>query len=649
MSIRRIFGSIIFTTWLCAGSLAQNTDSLLNAYQKDKGGYNFDSLLIKSKTIMFSNPDKSFELLEKIIAAAKKQKNPLYLADSYRTLGNYYSDVKADFPAASTHYRTADSLYRKIKKSEKAAEGMGAIYHCYAVIQQRKSNYPGAIELYTKALRVFDSIQNNTIRPKTLNNLSTLYSFLKDHVKAEKYARECLKISQENNDNYLISATSNTLASTLIQQGKYDEVPSLLDNAEKIAQSRQDYYILDLVHLNYGGYYHFHKKDYQKAIKHYSKCVFYAQKLGNDYELLRGLSNLSESYWLNAQISQARETALKAYTLAKKIGATDIQMRLLGLLAEIEAHEQNFEKAYRYSHQSSQLKDTIFNEKNQQSINYLETKYQTEKKELRISSLEKEKKLYGIITLVGVLSLLLFILSIFLRYKAAKRKKQIAEQKILQLEQEKQLIATQAVLEGETAERTRLARDLHDGLGGMLSAVKLNLFDMKQGVIVEAEDVSRFNKVMDMLDNSMQELRRVAHNMMPESLSRYGLRISLEDFCGSFPNVKFHFFGTEQRFDTKIETTVYRAAHELVNNAVKYAQAESINVQLVQETDRISITVQDDGQGFDPQENRQGSGLQNIENRVNAVNGKMNVFSQPGQGTEITVEINLNRVESGKN
>jgi signal transduction histidine kinase len=213
----------------------------------------------------------------------------------------------------------------------------------------------------------------------------------------------------------------------------------------------------------------------------------------------------------------------------------------------------------------------------------------------------------------------------------------LAEQKVQQLEQEKLTIATQSVLDGETAERSRLARDLHDGLGGMLSAVKLNLFDVKNGVILEADDVSKFNRVVNLLDESMQELRRVAHNMMPESLSRYGLKVALTDFCGNIPNLKFHFYGEENRLEPRLEVMIYRTIHELVNNALKHASAEVINVQLVQQQDSVTLTVQDNGKGFDPAVAVSGTGLNNIRNRAEMFRGTLDIVSSPGKGTEVSV------------
>ena len=278
-----------------------------------------------------------------------------------------------------------------------------------------------------------------------------------------------------------------------------------------------------------------------------------------------------------------------------------------------------------------------------------EERYKTGKGELRIGVLERKWKLHGIIASTWLLFLLLLSLLLYLRQKSVQGKKKLAEQKIIQLMQEKKIIATQAVMDGETAERSRLARDLHDGLGGMLSAVKLNLFAMKQDVFMEAEDISRFNKVMDMLDNCMQELRRVAHNMMPESLSRFGLKVAVEDFCHSFPNVRFHFFGEEKRIDKKTEITLYCAIFELVNNAVKHANAQHIDMQIVQQPDRISITVEDDGIGFDPLTHPEGTGLHNVANRISSAGGTLNILSVQGKGTEITIDMNMDTESDEQN
>ncbi|MDR1813422.1 MAG: sensor histidine kinase, partial [Tannerella sp.] len=303
---------------------------------------------------------------------------------------------------------------------------------------------------------------------------------------------------------------------------------------------------------------------------------------------------------------------------------------------------------------------------------------ETEKKELRISALEEEKRLQRFIGLaVGAALLLaaLALLFVWLWTRQKRRKAEleasqarlIAEQatlQIKQLEQEKQLVATQAVLDGETQERTRLARDLHDGLGSYLSAVKRNLGDIKP----DGETAARIDAISAMLDDSIRELRRVAHHLMPDTLSRFGLKPALRDFCDALPSVQFTWYGEETRLDPKLEIMLYRTIHELLNNALKHSHAEHILVQVVQQPDRLAFTVQDDGIGFDPalvasnatasaadasanasadtSSNaatpiKSGMGLANVRTRLAAYGGTLTLVSHPNQGAEITGELQL--------
>ena len=277
----------------------------------------------------------------------------------------------------------------------------------------------------------------------------------------------------------------------------------------------------------------------------------------------------------------------------------------------------------------------------QSSLSEMEVKYETEKKEIQITAMKEERQFIIWLSIAGGMILVLALAFFIVRQRLAVNKRKLAEQEIKQLKQEKQLLATQAVLEGETAERTRLARDLHDGLGGMLSVVKLNLNDVKKGASMEGEDVTRFNQALNILEEAVHELRRVAHNLMPESLTRYGLKVSLNDFCNSIPIAEFHYFGKDNRLDQKLEVVIYRTAYELVNNALKHAGANRIVVQIVHEVDRLALTVQDDGCGFNVSSKNDGTGLNNIRNRISLYNGRMDIWSKPEGGTEASVEFNL--------
>ena len=620
--------------------------SISSNAQKTSGDVNIDSLIAKARSLTFSFPDSTFKMSTRAIELSIKQNNPLMLANSYRLRGAYYTDIRGDYEQAVKSYRIADSIYRT-NNGKAFREGVGAIFHCYGTIEQRKGNYFEAIQNYSKALSILDSVGNRSILPKTLNNVSILYAFLKEFDKAEKYARECLKICEENNDEYLISVCSVGLADALISQKKYDEVPRLLTRAREIAFARNDLYILELSHLNFGNYYYLYKMDFKQAISDYLLALKYAESLGSEWEQVRVQANLSEIYFEDNQIVYAQKTAEKALGVATKMNLKDIEQRLLKILAKVQANNKNYGKAYEYLRLSYQLNDTVFDENNQRHINYLESLYQTEKKEKEIyvlHSQQKEndlllkRKSFLIVALIGAIVLILLV-AVFV-YMRNRDRRIIQEQRIKRFEQEKQLVATQALLEGETVERARLSKDLHDGLGGLLSVTKHKIANMKGSLTIPEDQVENFNSALEMLDSSIKELRRVSHNLMPESLMRFGLNPAINDFCNSIDKVEYHFYGVEKRLDEKLEAAAFRIVSELVNNVLKHADASKINVQFVQEQNRISLTVYDDGCGFDPKsiDRSKSGGLNNIDSRVISFNGRLDIFSAPGKGTEISVE-----------
>jgi signal transduction histidine kinase len=298
------------------------------------------------------------------------------------------------------------------------------------------------------------------------------------------------------------------------------------------------------------------------------------------------------------------------------------------------------EEAIHYSQEQIRMKEADLNKDWAQKIAEVDTKYNTEKKELEITALKNEKKTNTIL----IVSLLAILAAgagtAYSLYKNLKQRQLLSAQRIKELEQERQITATQSVLEGETTERARLSRDLHDGLGGMLSVAKLKISTMKGNLTIPEEIVSSLNSAMELIDSSIKELRRVAHNLMPESLMKYGLNAALADFCHSTDKVTYHFFGNDRRSDEKTEIATYRIVNELVNNSLRHSEAENINVQLLIDDTRIHVIVEDDGKGFDMEtaEAKGGNGLKNIRSRVTSLGGKLEFITGLGKGTEVNVE-----------
>ena len=239
--------------------------------------------------------------------------------------------------------------------------------------------------------------------------------------------------------------------------------------------------------------------------------------------------------------------------------------------------------------------------------------------------------LAGSIFLVFITGLFLFI------FQYRKR--------MIMHENEKQLLALNSILKGQEDERSRMARDLHDGVGGMLSGIKLNLSSMKGNMIIHEKDAQLFNRSIVQLDNAIAEMRRVAHNMMPEALIKFGINEAVQDFCDGINQsnaVKMKYTSIDlQPMEKSTEIILYRIIQELSNNAIKHAAAKNIFVQLNQHQKGLSLVVEDDGKGFDPLQITRGAGLQNVQSRVDYLKGNFTIESQPGEGSSINVEIPL--------
>ena len=174
---------------------------------------------------------------------------------------------------------------------------------------------------------------------------------------------------------------------------------------------------------------------------------------------------------------------------------------------------------------------------------------------------------------------------------------------------------------------------------------------MKGNLIMTPDNAQAFERSIDMLDSSIKEMRRVAHNMMPEILVRYGLDTALKDFCNEIDRsgvirTSYQSIGMDKvELEQTASVTIYRIVQELVNNTMKHAAAKSLMVQLhASELEKLlTLTVEDDGTGFDPSvlHQAQGIGWNNIKNRVEFLKGKIDINSAAGKGTSVLIELNM--------
>jgi two-component system NarL family sensor kinase len=363
-------------------------------------------------------------------------------------------------------------------------------------------------------------------------------------------------------------------------------------------------------------------------------------------ECLKTLMFLAED---NNQPELSAKYTKQAMKIAEDNEMTDHLVELYEDYATDLARQHDYKAAYDYLMKYTIMNDSIQGVDVQKQLQELDTKYLTAQKEKQIVTLENEKQtrntlIYGLVA--GLVALALISV---LTYRNITIRKRIAEKEVQQLQQERQLVATNSILKGQEEERTRVARDLHDGLGGLLSGIKLTLNSVKGNVILPEESAMTFTRALTQLDGAISEMRRVAHSMMPETLVRFGLIDALNDFCEGISasgqlKVVMQDFGFDKRLDSSVEIVLYRVVQELLNNVLKYAEATEAHVQLTWVENNVSLTVEDNGKGFDVStlDQNKGAGMRNVQARVDYLNGKLDIQSKPDEGTSISVEIVFN-------
>lgn len=331
---------------------------------------------------------------------------------------------------------------------------------------------------------------------------------------------------------------------------------------------------------------------------------------------------------------------------------------IYGELAKTNEHLKDYQSAYRWLNLQRNITDSINSSESKLKINELETKYRSAQSRQKIAALQAQNRQAALNTknerlytgILGIGCLLLFAVLGFAILNA-RNKRKLAEQKEInyqqqlgEMEQKQQLKVAKAMLDGEELERERIARDLHDGLGGMLAGVKINLSSWAEDQSDIWEDQS-FRRTVGQLDAAVSELRRIARNMVPDTLLKFGLETALKDLCEFYMRdgleISCESFGIRKDIPLTVQLNVYRIIQELISNSIRHSGAAHILMQCSQNGSSIFITFEDDGSGFDPDavRNKKGMGLDNLNNRIAYLKGDMEILSAPGEGTTINIEL----------
>lgn len=605
--------------------------------------------------IMNSDTAEALKWLNEGLVLCKKQNYDYGFGHIYNGFGIYYLETSR-LSQAKPYFQMSYE-YNKKSKKDTAPLGAATALGNLSLIAESEHDIESAVNLKLQALDIWKASPFSE-RYIAVGNLyisiGTLYSKENQFDKAIYYNKKGIetRLNADLRDSDL--ATSYVfLMNNFIRSNQLDSASKYVSIIESLVNEIKS---PTLYMRYYGsmGELEFERKNFEKALSYNQSMLDYAKQAQRKVNEISAYLNIAKCYQQLKQPAQALPYFKEALIMSEKANRIEGRKSAMQGLADTYHQLKNDTEAFRYLSQYNVLKDSIIAEETKVKLNEIDTKYQAAQKEKQILVLEKESRhqdtlIYG---LLGGLAALVLIGGLIYRnlssqQKIAKQQTILKEKEIQQLQQERQLVATNSILKGQEEERTRVARDLHDGLGGLLTSIKLTLSKVKGNFILPEASVGVFARALEQLDNAISEMRRVAHSMMPETLVRYGLPDALKDFCDDINetgkiNIHLQLLGMEKRLESSVEVVIYRIIQELLNNILKHAEASDAYLQLaLNQSGIISLTVEDNGQGFNlaQLEHNKGAGMRNIENRVAYLGGKINIQSQPNDGTSVLIEI----------
>ncbi len=501
----------------------------------------------------------------------------------------------------------------KLAEDAGSLEQMGKAYSLIGAMFEYQEKYNKSLEYYKKALDIFQKMEHQTETLRMYAEIGSHYVKLNQLDSATKYLTESLNLAIANNDKRIAGVS-------------YDDLGAIFSK----------------------------KKDFTNSLKNYHSAL----KVWEEMELptMRGRTSISiGNLWLQNNVSDsAKVWILKGIELLKPYNDYYSLFKAYNKMYEIYNTEGNHEKALAFHSLMSDVKDSLTTLADQESLNKLLVEYQSNEKEkenteLKLLNTEKELALVRRNRMligggIGAFALLSFL---GFSYRSSRQKRVIAEkeksiqeEKVKSLERERQVISLQAMVNGQESERSRVAKDLHDSMGAMFSTLKMYLstIESKETHLQQNE---LYIKSKKLVDSSAEEMRRIAHDMMPEVLLRLGLVQAVQELTDNINAAKslhitFQHFDMEARMPASFERMLYRIVQELLNNIIKHSGATETVVEFIKSENSLNITIEDNGKGFNATNDKEG--LNTVKQRVQYLDGKMQIDSENNIGTTIMME-----------
>ncbi|ATN05142.1 hypothetical protein CRN76_06855 [Chryseobacterium indologenes] len=577
------------------------------------------------------------------------QGSKLLTALYYFYQGSLYHSLNPE--KAAVDYLKSDSLLAKVTVPRASYFRAKALFN-YALLYDDKDNTGVAVDIVlNRVIPIAKKAGDPTLLGENYMYAGQFFQGAGQYKVAAQYYLQAIQQLQTSDKKSLIFRTYIYATQNYCLLKRMDDARATLEKAKNLlphftdTKMQAEYYEIEALYLWQG------EKQFVRAQQSLDKGMAIAKKLQEEYinnSLQFSKYNL---YMAEGKNSQAIQTLHRLAKSSLYLLKAENRKSVYKGLAQNYAALNNMPMAYRWQRKYAETSDSLAEKRLAKNINELEIKYRTTENQKRIFALEAEKRQAILASknnrlANGLLTFGCFLLICTAAYSIIlyRKNKKISAQQLKDIQQQQEIRLSQAMLQLQEEERSRMARDLHDGVGSMLAGIKINL----SGIAAEVDQPYNqwIDDTMRQLDNSVAELRRIAHNLVPDILLRYGLEVALQELAEILispkTSIDLQCLNIQPDIAIGVQLSIYRIIQELLSNAVKHADANSILVQCSQNEHIFMIAVEDDGKGFDTADPGiyRGIGISNIKNRVAYLNGSISYSRGKDQtGTIVNIEL----------
>lgn len=563
------------------------------------------------------------------------------LTDSQRVrtlfqLGRDYLNINSDSSVFFLHETVR--LAAKTGQHRSEAEA----YALLGVHEKNKGNYENALQFHLRALKIKEENHDEPVLATTYNDIGVLYKTMGRFQEALVYYKKSNELCRRLGIQKGIAMTYNNIGTIHRELTGLDSALYYYQKALQEAERTSDPYSISVCLTNVGDIY-VDQQRYTEALAMFGRSLAIDRAAEDMTGMASGYNSMARTYSAMKQYPQALAYSDSALATVLKTDLRQDRLTTLMLRAGILEGKGDVGHAVDAMRNYIALKDSLMNEETHRQISELQTKYETSKKEQQIARQqaqlrEKNLTILGIAVVVALLALLAMSY-----YRRNKLKQQAVLQKTVLQQQE---MATRAVIEAEERERRRIASDLHDGVGQLMSAAKMNLSLI--GSELEFNDPvqqENFSKAVALVDEGCREVRTVSHNIMPNALLKAGLTTAIREFINKIDQrvlkVNLYTEGLNERLAGNIESVLYRIIQECINNVIRHSSASQLDIAIIRDETEITVTIEDNGCGFDLSDRTlsEGIGMKNIQSRVDYLAGSIEWDTAPGKGTVVMIHV----------